>query len=194
MFTAAALGFVNHLLADEDWARARLKPFAGQIAKIVCSPFALHLEIAADGRIHRAPAGAEADLVLTLPPDALGRAPVERDVVFAAAQIEGSAELAETLAFVLRRLRWDIEDDLSRLVGDIAARRLVRGGQSLLAWQAQAAKNLAHSLADYFTEENPLLARPAEFAAFNVQLDALTKRTDALERRLDTLAGGNPSR
>ena len=190
MITAAALGFANHLLSGEDWARVRLKPFAGQVAKVVCPPFELRFEIAADGQLHSAASGVDADLVLTLPPDALGRAPAERDAVLAAAHIQGSAEFAEGLAFVLRNLRWDVEDDLSHLVGDIAARRLVQGGRALFAWQIQAAKNLAHNLAEYFVEENPLLAGQAEFAALTGQLDMLARQTAALERRLDILVGG----
>ena len=34
MLLGAALGIVNHLLAGEDWARERLKPFAGQTARL----------------------------------------------------------------------------------------------------------------------------------------------------------------
>ena len=66
--------------------------------------------------------------------------------------------LASAFTDVLGGLRWDVEEDLSFLVGDIAAHRLVRAGAALLAWQAQAGSRLAQALADYWTEEQPVIA------------------------------------
>ena len=63
MLTAAALGFVNHLLAGEDWARARLKPFAGQTARFVCAPLEARCEITAAGVFRPAAASAPAIVV-----------------------------------------------------------------------------------------------------------------------------------
>lgn len=58
---------------------------------------------------------------ITLPADAPLRALTDRPALMASAQISGSAEFAECLGFIRRNLHWDVEADVSTLVGDIAA-------------------------------------------------------------------------
>ena len=43
--TTAALGVLNRMLAREQWARDRLAPFAGRVARFEAPPFALALRI-----------------------------------------------------------------------------------------------------------------------------------------------------
>lgn len=187
MFLAPALGFLNHLLAGEEWARARLKPFAGQGLRFSCGPLVARLAITEQGIFREADEDLEATVSLTLPPDAPWRALQGRSAILASATVSGSAELAEALAFVLRNVRWDIEDDLARIVGDIAARRLVQGGRSLVAWQGRATKNMALNFAEYFTEENPLLVGKDESDEFALATDSLAQAVELLEKRLDAL-------
>ena len=105
-----------------------------------------------------------------------------------AARIEGSAEFAEALGFVIRNLRWDAEEDLSTVVGDIAAHRIVTGTKEFVGWQQQAAQNLAANLAEYFTEEQPLIAKQADIAEFSSDIDRLRDDVARLEKRLQRLA------
>ena len=51
---AAPLAAINHLLEAAPWARARLKPFAGQVAVFEISPLTVQLEVDEEGRV-RAP-------------------------------------------------------------------------------------------------------------------------------------------
>lgn len=104
-----------------------------------------------------------------------------------AARIKGSAEFAEALGFVIRNLRWDAEEDLSRIVGDIAAHRIVRGTSKFAGWQQQAARNFAANLAEYFTEEQPLIARQADISSFSGDIDRLRDDVARLEKRLQRL-------
>ena len=194
MLTSAALGFVNHLLDGEDWARARLCPFAGQTAKLLCGPLEIWLTITDQGLFVSSTRDSEAAVTLTLPPDTPWRALSDRSAVLAAAQVSGSAELAQCLAFVLRNLRWDIEDDLARVVGDIPARRIVQTGQTLIDWQLKAARNLAHNLAEYFSRETPVLTADSDFNTFRTDVDAVTQATERLEERIALLSKQSPSR
>src|SRR5512139_1083998 len=43
--TAAAVSVLNRMLARESWARERLAPFAGRIARFEALPFALSLKV-----------------------------------------------------------------------------------------------------------------------------------------------------
>lgn len=184
-----ALAFINHVLAAEDWARERLKPFAGQAVRLEAGALARVLEITGDGLLVAGDDDAAVAVTIVLPADAPLRALIDRPALFAAAQISGSAELAENLGFLFRNLRWDIESDLAQLVGDIAARRLVEGGKRIGRWQAEQARNLAANLAEYFTEEDPLIARRADLADFCAEVAALPARLAQIERRIASLEG-----
>ena len=187
MLLGAALGLVNHLLAGEDWARARLSPFAGQTARLEFGALTLPLAISAAGLFVAAGRDAPADVTITLPADAPLRALTDRASLFTAAQLSGSAQLAENLGFVFRNLNWDAESDLARFVGDIAAHRLVGVGSGLLRWHRQQAVNLAANLAEYFTEEKPSIARQGDVAAFCAEVAALPSELARLEARIAAL-------
>jgi ubiquinone biosynthesis protein UbiJ len=183
------LGFINHLLVGEDWARDRLKPFAGQTVRLELGVLERSLEITADGLFAAGDENAAVAVTITLPADAPLRALIDRPALFAAAQISGAAELAENLGFLFRNLRWDVESDLAGLVGDIAARRLVEGGKRVGRWQTAQARNLALNLAEYFTEENPLIARRQDLADFSAEVGALQERLAQFEQRVAKLEG-----
>lgn len=105
----------------------------------------------------------------------------------AGVRVEGNAEFATELSFVFRNLRWDVEEDLSRLVGDITAHRLVRGAERFATWQRQAVMNFAANLAEYLTIENPLLVSRQEFAMHRDAIARLNSELIRLEARCKNL-------
>src|ERR1035437_3613397 len=120
MLDSAALAALNHLLQSAVWARARLTPFAGRTARLKVPPLQLDLVVGDDGLF--AETGSETfDVEIELPPGAPLMALGGSDEIFRKAHISGSAEFADALGFVLRNLRWDFEEDLSKGIGDIAA-------------------------------------------------------------------------
>lgn len=178
---------VNHLLGQASWAREKLAPFAGHAAQIQMPPFEAAFLINEDGYISMPEAEAALEVSISLPATTPLLALQGKDAVMRAARIEGSAEFAEALGFVIRNLRWDAEEDLSKLVGDIAAHRMVKGTRDFAAWQQQAAQNLAENFAEYFTEEQPLIARQADVAEFAADIDRLRDDVARLEKRLQRL-------
>lgn len=182
----AALSALNHLLAGAAWARARLTPFAGRTLRLAAPPLLLTLSVDSEG--YFATSGADRfDVTIDLPPITPWRALEGPEAALRDAHIAGAADFADALGFVLRNLRWDHEEDLSRLVGDIAARRLGRGFGQLLGWQRQAARNLAENLVEYYREEQPVLASPSAIQAFAADVGRLAADLDALEQRIKRL-------
>ncbi len=175
---------VNHLLGQASWAREKLAPFAGHAAQIKLPPFEAAFLITPDGSIAAPAPDAELEVAISLPAATPLLALQGKEAVMRAARIEGSAEFAQALGFVIRNLRWDAEEDLSRLVGDVAAHRLVKGGKEFVAWQQQAAQNFAANLAEFFTEEQPLIAKQGDIAAFSADIDRLRDDVARLEKRL----------
>lgn len=188
MVNNAALGLVNHLLTGEDWARERLLEFSGQTARLLFGRSVLSFTISDAGLLGAADTAAAVAVSIRLPDDAPVRALTDRASLFSTATISGSADLAETLAFVFRNLRWDVEHDLSRLLGDMVARRALQLANGLAQWQAGAARNLAFSLAEYLTEEEAAIASRPAVQSFCVQVDALRDDLARFEKRLERFA------
>lgn len=184
---APAFVAINHLLEQATWARAKLVPFAGHSAQIRLPFMQFAFRITEPGTLAAAPADAVPEVVISLPATAPLLALQGKDALLRAARLEGSADFAQALSDLMRNLRWDAEEDLSRWLGDIAAHRLVGGAQAFVTKQRQMALALTENLAEYFTEEQPMIARRAAIADFSATVDHLRDDVARLEKRLNRL-------
>ncbi len=184
---AAAL---NHLLEAEPWARERLAPFAGERLELRAPALpALRLEVGEGGRLGAAaPGGAAPSLVIALKADAPAALLRGQEHFLRSVDVSGNARFAEAVMALVRHLRWDYEEDLSRAVGDVAAHRIAGGLRDFAAWQADAARRLAESFAVYATQEAPLLVRRAELDALAGEASGLRDALERLEQRMRRLA------
>ena len=188
MLSGLAAAAINHLLRDADWARVRLEPFASCSVRFDIPPVSAAFTVGADGRLLPLGAQIEPATVVRLTAAALVRLLwLHDDSARQEVQVEGDTTFASTLTGVLSGLRWDVEEDLSQIVGDVAAHRLTRAGSGLVAWQAKTASNLAHALAEYLTQEQPLLVVGEALHQFLQAVDALRDDTERLEKRIERL-------
>jgi ubiquinone biosynthesis protein UbiJ len=185
---APALLAVNHLLTQAAWARDKLKPFSGHTAKITMPPFEAAFLIQDDGLLAPPAEGAAPEVSISLPATAPLLVLQGPDVLMRAARLEGSVDFAEALGFVIRNLRWDIEEDLSKLVGDIAAHRFVSNAQKFAGRQQLAAQNLAENLVEFVTYEQAMIANRAAIDDFTRDIDTLRDDLARLEKRVARLA------
>ena len=186
MLDAFAARPLNHLLARNGWALARLKPFAGRCMRFECAPFILTLSVRPDGHVAPAPEGTP-DVTLRFSPGIAMRLAARDEAAWKEVSVSGDTEFAEALNYIGRNLRWDAEEDLARVFGDIVAHRMAETGATLREWGAQAADNLARSFAEYWTEEAPLIARAADIEQFNRDVDRLRDDIARLEKRVEIL-------
>jgi ubiquinone biosynthesis protein UbiJ len=119
----AALEALNHLLRRERQARELLRPLAGRTARIRAGPVALQFAIGPDGCLQ--PSQADPHVRIAIDVGALAAGLSDPAAVLRDAHIQGDAEMAQALSRVAGQLRPDLEEDLSRLVGDAAAVRIV---------------------------------------------------------------------
>ena len=133
--------FLNHVLMQEKEAQDRLARKKGSVLHIRWGVFALDLLITPAGLLDKATSAAKPDLLIALAVDSpltllqsvmAGKPPPVK--------IEGDVQLAAELGWLAENLRWDFEEDLSRLVGDVpahvladAARRAMAGLKQFLA-------------------------------------------------------------
>jgi len=188
MIGRAAAAAVNHVMAQEGWPLERLRPFAGRTALFRLPPFEVALTVTEGGQVAEAPAGAAPDSSFTLTPPLLARIAAGDPDAHQAVAVAGDSALAEAIFAVSKNLRWDAEEDLSRVVGDVAAHRLAGAGRSFLRWQAQAALSLAQAFSEYWTEERPLIARSRDVADFVADVDRLRNDAERLEKRIEKLS------
>lgn len=180
---------LNHLLNAEAWARDKLKPYAGQCVEFRSPPLpALRLDILDSGLVRAAAEDAVPTLVVTIGASALPASLRGEDALMREIGVEGNADLAGTVQYLFRHLRWDLAEDLSKVFGDVLAQRMVTEGKRFAAWNREAAERLAQNFAEYWIEEQPLLARPANVRQFLADADQLRDDLARLEKRIDILS------
>jgi len=185
---AAFIAAVNHLLKTAAWARQRLSQRAGKTVAVALGPLGVVFALDANGYLTQAAHAQPPDATLTVAPDALLRQAAGETADASRIETAGDTALALEIAHLLRQLRWDVEEDLSQVVGDVLAHRLAGLGAGVLGWPQRAARSLGQSLAEYWTEEQPTLARREAALLFLTEVDYLRDAVERLEKRVARLA------
>lgn len=195
LVTSAGVTALNRLLGREAWAAQRLDRHTGKTVRFVLGRTSVSLTICAGGTVQAADSAIVPDVVLTLPSNQTGQLfdllrHKDPEQIVDALHIQGDAGLANVVAELARHLRWDIEHDLARVLGDVPAMRLISGGQALVQGLSRAGQRLAGNVGEYLTEEEPvllgrhsLLAWQGSLAQARLALDTLEQRVSALERQ-----------
>ena len=134
--------FLNHVLMQEPQAQERLKRQKGKPVKVQWGEIHLTLAATPAGLLERPAADAVPELTMTLTqtsPFALAQSVIAGEKP--GVDIQGDVQLAAEVAWLVDNVRWDVEEDLSRIVGDAAAHTLVRmAGTAAQAVKAFAAR------------------------------------------------------
>ena len=188
-FESPFAGALNYLLESEPWARERLMPFAGELLELRAPPLpALRFAIAADGRLLPAAVEAPASLTITAGSGALAAAMQGEEQLLRAVEVAGNASLANEVMFLFRHLRWDVEEDMAKIVGDVAAHRLAGFARGVAAWHVDAARRIGESLVEYATEEKQMLVKRGELDGVATSHARLRDGLERLEKRIDRIA------
>lgn len=189
---------INAMLAREAWARDKLRPHHGKRVLIEANGLSLDFLLTEHGLLQASVETSRPhDVRLTVRPGQWA-ALMSTDMAqrMSAVRIDGDAALAQVLAELARDLRWDVEDELASLMGDIPARRLVRGSENLLASLRDSAWRLAQNGSEYLTHEAAVLATPYQLQQWSEQVSRLrddaersAKRLAWLTQRLTALSG-----
>ena len=131
MLATPAVATINHLLAQEPWARDALVRHAGKEACIDMGQLELRLRVARDGMLEAGTADSRPSVTIRVKLSDLPLIAQNRDRAFSYVKIEGDAEFANAISTLSKDLRWDAEYDLERLVGPLGARRIAEGGRAL---------------------------------------------------------------
>lgn len=182
---------VNHLLAQEPWAQRKLATHAGKIAFIDAAAFVLKWQVTADGMLQAPEAENDADpspnVTIRMKLSDLPLMAQNPERAFSYVNIQGDADFASAISQIGLGLRWDAEQDLSKVVGDIAAVRLVSAARATFQTVQTTHKKLAEHLAEYFLEEKPLLVRPHVVSEFTQDVTTLRDDLERLIKRIERI-------
>lgn len=184
---------INHLLNNEPRAKAKVAAHAGKVALFDLGIMTLKFKAAADGLLEAAVAHEPAQVTIHVKPADLPMILQHRDRAFSYVNIEGDADFANAISQVSQMVHWDAEEDLSKVVGDIAAVRLVAGARSAVESIKSTQRKIAENAAEYFLEENPMLTRPRAVSDFANDVAKLRDDVERLSKRIDKLKGSSIS-
>jgi ubiquinone biosynthesis accessory factor UbiJ len=180
---------INHLLIQNDWMRDELILFKGKNIHLSIEPFILQFNVDKSGQLSCSEIQSEPDTTIKMSPQAFIKMITSKQKK--EIDISGDVDFANTFSQVLLKTRWDIEEDLSHLVGDIAAVELTKAGKAFFKSTKKGVRNFSEALVEYWQEEDPVLAIKNEVERFNSEVDLLKEKFSQLEARSDRLINGN---
>ncbi len=142
---------LNHVLNSETVATERLRPHTGRTVALTLSgwpsvlppPPALAWRVTPAGLLEWCGADGEPAPDLAVQLDASNPALLAARALLgepAPVQIDGDAQLAADVNWLMQNLRWDVAADLERLFGPLVAQQLHQLGQTLAAGVRAAIK------------------------------------------------------
>ena len=184
--------FLQHLTSQNEWSRAYLIGFAGKVVQFDFVLIKTNLIILEDGSLAIAPEslilqGAGPDATIYLPPSLALRLLTGDEAAKSHIKIDGDTHLATEFSKVLQNMRWDIEEDLSKVTGDIAAFKIGELSKKAFTEMRQQSINAAEMLSEYWQEEKNILAKKRHVEQFNAEVDTLKSDVARFEKRLQKL-------
>ena len=181
-------GFVNRVLRSTPLAMERLRRHAGRTVAVDLALASFAFTVQTTGEVAAAVPGASRDLEVAISPFLLPRLAAGEEAAFREIEMRGDMELAQEVSFLARHLAWDAEEDLSRVVGDVAAHRIARGARAFARYGRDATLRGAQGAAEYWTEEAPLVASRVKVQGFMREVSELSDAVERLEKRIERLA------
>lgn len=125
-----ALSALNHVLRQQQWARDRLRAHVGRTVRIVVAtplgPVSSDARIAEAGTLEVAEVESPT-VTLSLTPSIDALFGVLREGARGLSghlKVDGDVMVAAAIGEIAQHLRWDVEEDLSRVLGDRVAHRM----------------------------------------------------------------------
>lgn len=176
----------NHLLNQHPGVRADFARSAGRRVAVHLPPLSVAGVITEEGWL--AMCEGEPEAVVRLKHGVALAALTGREPVLSDVLLEGDVELASQIGRLIGKLKWDATEDLSRVVGDVAAHRLEGWVRGVFGLKGQMAWRLAENWLEHVREEAPLLAKKDSVVQFVSEVDKLRDDVERFEKRLERLA------
>lgn len=183
---------LNRNVAGSRRAQALCRQLDGRVVSlaVIGTPFEFYFK-ARGGRVSLAPRNeGAADAMLSGTPIALlalAGPRAEGALSGGGVRIEGDADVAQKFRELLAESQPDFEEELARVVGDVAARNLANLARGFIDFGRKAGRSLAGNVSEYLQEEGRDLPTRTEVDEFLGAVDSLRDDVERAEARLDRL-------
>ena len=119
--------FLNHVLMQEKEATDRLVRQKGRIARVQWRQYSIALMVTPAGLYDVAPEESTPDLMLEVTetsPFSLAQTALRGDKP--SIRIEGDVQFAAEINWLVDNVKWDVEEDLARVIGDVPAHTIAK--------------------------------------------------------------------
>ena len=173
---------LNHLLSQNDWMQSKLVNHKDKIVVIEISGFKLVLRVDENGLLQSINNSENFDCFIKLTANDFINQLINNNN--GNISIKGDLELANQVSQVLKKIEWDVEEDLSRYIGDIPAIHTTKILKKVITSSQKNIKNITGALIEYWQEENKNLTKKRNVEIFYSEVDKIFEDTERLEARI----------
>lgn len=174
---------IDHVLNQNDWMREKLSKYENKVIALIIGPFAFDFIVCSDGNLKTIKNPSNSDTKIQMSIDAFIKTFITKEKK--GINISGDINLARDFADILSAIEWDIEDDLSRIFGDIVAHEISQAGKSFMQQNKRNVLEISGALVEFWQEENKILSKKNDVHEFIKNVDHLNEDVDRFEARLD---------
>jgi len=165
---------INHLLDQNDWMQIKLKPYSDMIIELEIDTLSLKFTVNNEGQLIAGNPEASPDAYIHMTIKGLIQLITQKKKN--EITVKGNLDLANDFSKVIEALEWDMEEDLSRFVGDIPATEITKIGKKIFKHANNNIKNL---------EENKILSKNEDLDIFNGHVDELAEDVERVEAKIN---------
>jgi len=185
---SAVLRALNHLIEQERWAHNLLLPREGQSIAITLPIGDFQIAIQEGMFVNASDSTNLPSVSLTIPQEAIWTFLKEgKSGAMKFVKISGDIDFAADLNRLAADLKWEVEEDLSKLLGDATARRVVLESQKMLHQTQLAMNDLKGGIRDYLVYEKNILVDSQQMSDFKSELRLLRDQIDRAEKKVNLL-------
>jgi ubiquinone biosynthesis protein UbiJ len=178
---------INHLIEQERWAHELLLPREGQSISIALPIGDFQIAIQ-EGMFVNVGNNNPSSVNLVITQEAIWTFLKEgKSGAMKFVKISGDIDFAADLNRLAADLKWEVEEDLSKLVGDAPARRVVLESQKMVHQTQLAMTDLKGGIRDYLVHEKNILVDSQQMNDFKSQLRLLRDQIDRAEKKVNQL-------
>ena len=177
---------INHLIEQEKWARDLLLRHDHKIVAVEL-PFGSFRLLIQDGLLQDAKQeDIESSVSLEISQEAFWAFVKDgKGAAMKFVRIYGDVDLAADLNRLFAELRWEAEEDLSKLIGDAPSRRIIVESKKVFTQANNAVEDLKSGVRDFFVNERNILLGANQFNDFKSEIRLLRDQLDRAEKKLN---------
>ena len=177
---------INHLIEQEKWARDLLLRHDHKIVAVEL-PFGSFRLLIQDGLLQDAKQeDIESSVSLEISQEAFWAFVKDgKGAAMKFVRISGDVDLAADLNRLFAELRWEAEEDLSKLIGDAPSRRIIVESKKVFTQANNAVEDLKSGVRDFLVNERNILLGANQFNDFKSEIRLLRDQLDRAEKKLN---------